>query len=408
MHFEYLALDPQGQLVRGRQEAAGRAVLCAMLAARGLDPLRLRRCWFGGRSPSTGLTAEDVHGLTQHLAHYLRAGLHLSEALQDLAEHAETPALRQLGQNLAQAVENGQAVSQALRPLLRPEQAYVAETIAAGEHSGSLPELMQRLSEALQRSARWRQETRRALLYPCLAGGVAGAACLFLLLFLVPQIEVFLHASAQTLPWHSRALFAVAGWVRDYGKFFLLLPLAILVLFFTAPRYLPQLPYLLARAQWRWPLFGRITQALHLAQLADLLGLLYAAGIPLAQALGCCAASCRNRVLAENLTAIQDAVQEGQGLSLAFTQAERGLSAGGNSALFPAFFLQLLRAGEKTGQLEHSLRHLAEHYDATACAAMARVHLLIEPALTLLVGIFLGWVVLATLQPLYALIGKAL
>ena len=130
--------------------------------------------------------------------------------------------------------------------------------------------------------------------------------------------------------------------------------------------------------------------------------LLYAAGISLATALTTCAASCRNLALAISLEEIQQSVRDGQSLSQAFAQA-----AGANR-FYPVFFLHLLQGGEKTGQLEHSLRHVSERYNASASAAIARLHTLIEPALTLVVGVFLGWVVMATLLPLYALIGEAL
>ncbi len=402
MRFEYTALDAQGRLVQGAHEASCRAASCAQLEARGLDLLQLRRCWRGflQRGAQT-LTAHEWIGFCQHLAHYLVGGLHLGEALQDLAEHAETPALRTLGQNLQAALQGGLSLSQALRPQLAARNAYVAELIAAGELSGTLPALLQRLADTLQRSDNWRRQTRKALLYPCIAGTVAGAACLFLLLFLVPQIESFLGASGQPLPWYSRLLFAFSAAVQQAWPYLLCLPPVLFAVLAQALRAYPQFYGQMARWQLRLPLVGRVQQQLQLAQLADLLGLLYAAGIPLAEALGTCAASCRNLTLAQSLEEIQGCVQAGQSLSQAFAQA-------GAPWLYPAFFLQLLRGGEKAGQLEHSLYYLSARYDALASAAIARLNTLIEPVLTLAVGLFLGWVVVATLQPLYALIGKAL
>lgn len=403
MRFEYTALDAQGRLVQGAHEASSRAASCAQLEARGLDLLQLRLCWreFLKRGVQA-LTTHEWIGFCQHLAHYLAGGLHLGEALQDLAEHAETPALRTLGQNLQAALQGGLSLSQALRPQLAARNAYVAELIAAGELSGTLPTLLQRLADTLQRSDNWRQQTRKALLYPCIAGTVAGAACLFLLLFLVPQIESFLGASGQPLPWYSRLLFAFSAGVQQAWPYLLCLPPVLFAVLVLVLRAYPQFYGQMARWQLRLPLVGRVRQQLQLAQLAELLGLLYAAGIPLAEALGSCAASCRNLALAESLEEIHERVQTGMSLSQAFARAEAA------PWLYPAFFLQLLRGGEQAGQLEHSLYYLSARYDALASAAIARLNTLIEPALTLVVGLFLGWVVVATLQPLYALIGKAL
>ena len=105
MRLEYTALDGQGQLVRGVQEVPSRAVLSEFLAERQLDLLQVRRCWLPQRRARRPvLTLSDQIGLCQHLAHYLAAGLHLDEALRDLAGHADTPALRGLGQNLGWGV----------------------------------------------------------------------------------------------------------------------------------------------------------------------------------------------------------------------------------------------------------------------------------------------------------------
>lgn len=403
MRLEYTALDSQGQLVRGVQEVPSRAALSEILVTRQLDLLQVRRCWLPQlRARRPVLTLPEQIGLCQHLAHYLAAGLHLDEALRDLAGHADTPALRGLGQNLQRGLQGGMSLSQGLRPHLEASTAYIAELVAAGEQSGTLPTLLQRLGEALQRSEQWRQQARRALFYPCIAGTVAGAACVFLLLFLVPQIEGFLRASGQPLPWLSRALFALSAAVQQLWLGLLLLPLLMWALVGVFLRLYPRLYGQLACWQLSMPVFGRIQLQLQLAQLADLLALLYAAGISLATALSTCAASCRNLALAISLEEIQQSVRDGQSLSQAFTQA-----AGANR-FYPVFFLHLLHGGEKTGQLEHSLRHVSERYNASASAAIARLHTLIEPALTLVVGVFLGWVVIATMQPLYALIGEAL
>ena len=403
MRLEYTALDGQGQLVRGVQEVPSRAALSEFLATRQLDLLQVRRCWLPQLcARRTALTLPDQIGLCQHLAHYLAAGLHLDEALRDLAGHADTPALRGLGQSLQRGLQGGMSLSQGLRPHLEASTAYIAELVAAGEQSGTLPTLLQRLGETLQRSEHWRQQARRALFYPCIAGAVAGAACIFLLLFLVPQIESFLRASGQSLPWLSRALFALSAGVQQWWLGLLLLPLLLGGGVSVILRLYPRLYGRLACWQLSMPVFGRLQLQLQLAQLADLLALLYAAGISLATALSTCAASCRNLALAVSLEEIQQSVHDGQSLSQAFAQSSAA------NRFYPVFFLHLLHGGEKTGQLEHSLRHVSERYNASASAAIARLHTLIEPALTLVVGVFLGWVVIATLQPLYALIGGAL
>lgn len=407
MRFEYTALDPLGQLVCGRHDAPSRSALHDHLAGRQLDLLQARRHWL--HRPQT-LTTSELIGFCQHLAHYLAAGIHLGEALQDLAEHADTPALRALGQGLQHALHGGLPLSQALRHELDAnpgtnsdaKNIYVAELIAAGELSGTLPALLQRVAETLQRGENWRQQTRRALLYPCIAGAVALLACLFLLLFLVPQIAGFLAASGQPLPLPSRLLFALSALIQRAWLLLLLLPPSVFLLLAIGLRLYPPLRWHLARWQLTRPPFGRIQQQLHLAQLADLLALLYAAGIPLANALASCAASCRNPALAASLRQIEQAVQHGQSLTQAFALAAQ------ETGFYPVFFLRLMRGGEKTGQLEHSLQHIAERYNAAASASIARLHTLLEPALTLCVGLFLGWVVVATLQPLYALLGKAM
>jgi type IV pilus assembly protein PilC len=393
MYFHFRALDPRQQLITGEMEAHDLDALLQHLQQQGLELLDVRRKHARSTRPAS---RRDIIDFCFHIEHLLSAGIPLLDALHDLAKHSESPRLRPLCQRLATAISSGQSLSAAMQAERLPLEAAFTGIIRAGETSGRLPEVLLRTGNQLKQAEELDARTGQALIYPVLAGVLVIAASIFLMRFLVPQIRLFLGETGLALPLHTQLLFTVADFLENWWAQVLGLPPAILLLAFIASRSSPLLRIQLDRYALKTPLIGRIRRKLLIARLADLLALLYSTGIPLLEALASLQKSSANRFIAQTLQKICHAVEQGSSLAEAFAQHD----------VFPALLIRMLQVGERSGALDSSLVNIARLYEREARESITRLQTLIEPALTLCIGILLGWIMLSILQPVYGIIGQ--
>jgi type IV pilus assembly protein PilC len=389
--FQFRALDTQQQIISGQTQASSLLELEQSLQSQGLELLSARHAKIPARiSPS------ELIDLFTHLENLLSAGIPLIDSLDDLSQQREAPTLQQLCQRLAQALRGGQAFSDALLNACPHIAPTIIGVIRAGESSGQLPAVLSRLTHNLQQAQNLKANLHRALLYPAVAGLLVVSASLFLMLFLVPQIREFVLQTGlpQSLP--TRMLFALTEQLSRHWPILLALPPALMVMVFCALRYQPSLRLQADRWLFRLPVLGAIQQKLTLAKLADLLALLYSTGIPLLDGLRAMTQVSSNQFIRQTMAAVHSDVEQGQPLSHAFAR----------HPIFPPLWIRMLQVGEKTGALDHSLIHVAQRYEREAEAALSTMQKLIEPALTVVIGVQLGWIMLATMQPIYGLIGQ--
>ena len=393
IQFSFKALDAQQQIVTGKMLVPDREVLAQQLQQQGLDLLSARRL----RSAASGKPSRrDLIDFCFHVEHLLNAGIPLIDALQDLAQGSDSRNLRQLSTRLGAAVIGGKSLSAALQSEVGETEPALVGVIRAGELSGRLPDILHRLGSNLRQSEALAAGTRQLLLYPAVAGGLVMAASAFLMIFLVPQIRSFLGESGLPLPLHTRLLFVVSDFLTGYWPYVIGTPPLLLLLCAGTLRYRPALRLRLDRLALDAPLTGRVSRRLAVARLADLLALLYSTGIPLLEALEAVQKSCANRVVGQALQRIRHAVEQGSSLAEAFARHD----------IFPPLLVRMLQIGEKTGGLDKALNNIAQRYEREARETIAILQALLEPALTLCIGILLGWIMLATMQPIYGIIGQ--
>lgn len=393
IQFSFKALDARQQIVTGQMQAPDREALAQQLQRQELDLLSARRL----RSPASSKPSRrDLIDFCFHVEHLLNAGIPLLDALQDLSQGSDSRNLRQLSTRLAAAVIGGKSLSAALQSEVGETEPALVGIIRAGELSGRLPDILHRLGNNLRQSEALAAGTRQLLLYPAVAGGLVAAASAFLMIFLVPQIRGFLEESGQPLPLHTRLLFVVSDFLTGYWPYVISAPVVLLLLLAGALRYHPALRLRLDQLALDAPLTGRVNRRLAVARLSDLLALLYTTGIPLLEALDAVRASSSNRVVRQALQRIHHAVEQGSSLAEAFARHD----------IFPPLLVRMLQIGEKTGGLDKALNNIAQRYEREAREAIAILQTLLEPALTLCIGILLGWIMLATMQPIYGIIGQ--
>lgn len=388
MHYRYQAIDAGMRRVSGELEADSLQALEDRLLADGLELVSAREQRPGRTPPPTRSELADFCTQVEQL---LNAGIPLVEALQALADSGEGARLPALCRRLERKLVGGQALSQALaEERLDPALTGVVQ---AGEFSGRLPDSLRRLSDNLNQREALARTTKKLLLQPLLAGSMVLAASLFLMLYLVPQIRDFLAETQQSLPLASILLFASADLLAAHWPWLAAPPLLLaLTLPLIARR--PGGALELSRLGLRLPLIGGIRRRLLIAHLAELLALLYGSGIPLLTALGSLPATMGNRAAADVVGHIARDVEQGSGLAEAFARHD----------LFPPLLIRILHAGERSGTLEQALLNIGRRCASEAADHIAVAQALLAPTLTLLIGALLGWIMLATIQPLYGLI----
>ncbi|MCY4154207.1 MAG: type II secretion system F family protein [Gammaproteobacteria bacterium] len=393
--YHYRALDARGRIRKGKTRAANSADLETRLRKTGLELISCK----SARPPLLSLPRRrvqrrDLIVFCFHLQQSLRAGVPAPESLQDLRDSAGNPRLRQVAGALLEAIEGGKTLSAALREFPAVFSEVFVNLIQAGEQTGALDAILERLGSNLK----WQDEqaamTRKLLLAPALTGAVVGIVVVFLMAYLVPQLLAFVGTTGSELPSHTLLLIAVSTAVTDYWQVILCVPLLCLVIVVAGARTSPGFRLALDRFRLALPVVGPAQEKLILARLAGLFAMMYASGITVIDCISAGERSAGNLAVAQAMSRVGAALAEGQNLGDSF--------AAGN--LFPPLMLRMIRVGETTGALAPALENIAWFYTRDARAAVGRLQSLIEPVMTLALGLVIGWVMLSVFGPIYDLI----
>ncbi|MBV9191078.1 MAG: type II secretion system inner membrane protein GspF [Betaproteobacteria bacterium] len=389
--FRFEAADASGRIEKGLVEADSAPAARAALRAKGLVPLGVDA--ISGQKKTVlrrrRFSEAELSLATRQLSSLLAAGLPVAQALGAAIEQAENKAVREVFAAVRSDVFAGHRLAEALAQFPREFPDVYRASVAAGEDSGELAGVMDRLATYLEERLALRSKVFAAFLYPAVVTGVAFAIVVFLMTYVVPQVvEVFAN-TRQALPWPTRVLLAIS-WFTRVGGIWLA---AVLVGAFFAVRAWLRLPgrrLVVDRWLLSLPLFGRILRGVDTARFASTLAILTGAGVPLLRALDAARATLANMVLATAVSEVIEAVREGQGLATAL----------GRSKVFPPVLVHLAASGESTGKLDTMLERAAANLSVEAERRALALSTLLEPLLILAMGAIVLGIVLAVLMPI--------
>ena len=397
--FRYQALSAAGESLTGQMEAASAEEVIGKLQEAGHIPVEARRTdeIAAGASWTTffkrgTLTAEQVMQFTEQLATLLGAGQPLDRALAILLDLPESAAAKKTIANVRDAVRGGTSLSAALEQQHGVFSRLYVSTVRAGEIGGSLHETLARLADYLDRSRALRARVINALIYPAILVSMISLSILFLLGYVVPQFQQMYEGLGAQLPMLTVVVLAIGNAVRT---FWWLIPvvLAAVLFYLDRKRRDPAWRRALDARMLRNRLLGSLIARLETARLARTLGTMIKNGVPLMQSLTIARNVLGNRVLAEAVEAAAEEVKTGSGLAHAL--ARRGV--------FPRLAVQMVQVGEESGELDGMLLKTADTFDRETAQAMDRFLTALVPALTVVMSIVVGTVILAILIPLYDL-----
>ena len=396
--FEYQALDAGGRKRKGVTEGDTARAVRARLRQDGLTPLaveevREQASARGGLSlGARGISPLDLALATRQMATLARAGLPVEEILGTVARQTEKARIRSVLTAVRTRVMEGHALATAMGAFPRVFPELYRTTVAAGEQTGHLDLVLERLADYTENRNALRQKISLALFYPLILTVVAIGVTVALLAFVVPEVVQVFAGIGQELPWLTRALIATSDALRDYG----LWALAGLVVGGFGLRRL------LRRERWRYryhgmllrlPLVGRLVRGLNTARFARTLSILAGSGVPLLEALRTGGEVIGNQPMRAAVTAAAQRVREGSGIGRALEQ----------SGYFPPMTVHLIKSGESSGRLNEMLERAAETQERELETRIAMVVGVFEPMLIVTMGAVVLTIVLAILLPIFEL-----
>jgi general secretion pathway protein F len=389
--FSYKAIKGSGELVQGTLVAETEPALLAQLRRMGCMPIHVsaKDGSVGGRwalLTRRGTSSADRLIFARQLATLVRAGIPLDRSLSLCRDLAEKPALRAVIDGTLKELRSGQSLAHSLAANQRFFPPLYVAMVRAGEASGTLPAVLDRLVEFEEFSAELRGYLVSALIYPLVLLAVGGVAIAFLLGFVVPRFAQIFEEAGKELPLPTQILMDVSQAFRDYGWLAAIIIVATVLL---VARWVRTEPGRLRWDQWRLkaPLLGDVSLKLEIARFAKTMGTLLTQAVPIISALRLTREVLSNRRVAAAVEPLIQGVKRGQGLA-------SPLAATG---LFPALAVQLMTLGEQTGKLDSMLLELAAIYDREVRVATKRLVALVEPAVILAMGLVVGTIVISTL-----------
>jgi general secretion pathway protein F len=393
--FAYQALDQTGKTRRGVLQGDTARAVRAALRERGLNPLDVAPIENAQRRTQLfrrGLSGAQLALLTRQLATLLKAGLPVDEALGALAEQNEDQRARALVVALRSRVMEGSSLAAGLAESPETFPEIYRASIAAGEQSGRLDQVLARLADYSEARDALNQKVWAALAYPILLTLVAVGVVAGLLVYVVPQIVGVFTQMHQALPWPTRALIGLSVFVKVWGWLLLFLLISAAIGGRLALRT-ERVRYAWHGLLLRLPLIGRLTRAANTARCTRTLALLTASAVPLLEALTIGAQVVPNLPMRAALKRAALKVREGSGFSRALSE----------SGYFPPIALRLIASGERAGELETMLDEAANHQQRELDRWMTALTAVLGPLVILLVGAMVLFIVLAILLPIFNL-----
>lgn len=396
--FEYQALDSTGRSVKGVIDGDAERQVRTLLRERGLTPLSVAAIREQPEKPGAvprlrlrrGISGNELALVTRQFATLVRAGLTLEECLNALIEQTDKPRTRQVLAGVRGRMVEGNSLARSMGAFPQAFPDIYRVMIDAGEQSGRLVEVLERLADYTENRQALRGKVMLAFIYPALVTFVAISVVTLLLVYVVPQVTRVFTNTGQALPLVTRILIAISDTARATGIFWAIGLFGGIIIGLIALRN-PAVRFRWHGVMLRLPVIGRLVRGINAARFADTLGILTASGIPLLPALQSAVPVVNNLPMRAAVEEALRQVREGGSLS-------RSL---GKTKLFPPLVVHLIASGESSGRLDAMLQRAAEAQSRELENWVKALTALLEPVLILMMGVIVLFIVIAILLPIF-------
>jgi len=395
--FTYKAIDTRGKSIMGQVEAVNLIDLDMRLKRMGLDLVRGGPAGRSGSLLRAGTVKRaELINFCFHLEQLTSAGVPLIEALIDLRDSIENARFREVISGVIESIQGGQRLSQAIAEYPQIFGPVFSSLIRAGEQTGKLSEVLKSLIDTLKWEDELAEHMKKLIMYPAFVGSIVLIVTLFLMIYLVPQMVAFIKNMGQEIPLQTRILIQVSAFFVNFWWAILTAPVLLVFGVRAAAKANPLVRYQLDSFKLWLPVSGEILRKIILSRFASTFALMYSSGITILDAIRASEETAGNLVVQEGLKMAAQQIGEGKNVTAAFHEV----------GLFPPLVVRMLRVGETTGALDTALLNVSYFYNREVRESIAKIQILIEPALTVFMGLILGWVMLSVLGPVYDVITK--
>jgi type IV pilus assembly protein PilC len=388
--YEWEGKDRNGKAVRGEMRASTENQVQALLRRQGVmsPKIKKRRMRSGKR-----ITAKDMSIFTRQLATMMKAGVPLLQAFDIVGRGNANPSVTKLLNDIRSDVETGTSLSSAFRKYPMHFDNLYCNLVEAGEAAGILEQLLDRLATYMEKTEAIKSKIKSALMYPIAVIVVAFVVITVIMLFVIPAFKQVFSSFGADLPAPTLFVIAVSEFFVSYWWLIFSVIGGGLYFFFQAWKRNEKMQMFMDRLMLKIPIFGPLVEKAVVARWTRTLSTMFAAGVPLVEALDSVGGASGNALYAQATEKIQQEVSTGTSLTAAMT----------NVSLFPTMVLQMCAIGEESGSIDHMLGKAADFYEAEVDDAVAGLSSLMEPIIIVILGTLIGGIVVSMYLPIFKL-----
>ncbi len=394
--YAYRAINQQGESNKGLQDAANLVDLEFRLKRGGLDLIDAKIDNQNSIMQARKIKRSEMITFFFNLEQLSRAGVPLLECLADLRDTMTDMRFREIIASLVESIENGKKLSQAMAQHPDAFDKIFISLTHAGEESGRLPEVFQHITESLKWQDEMASHTKTILMYPLFVGTIVLGITFFLMIYLVPQLVSFIKGMGQEIPIQTRMLLATSWFFVNYWYVIIFLPIVLPIAAKLLINSSDEMRLRFDQFKLDMWVIGPILRKIILARFANTFSMMYGSGISILECIHNSRDVVNNLAVAKSLEAVMQEIESGKNLTQSFQ----------NTGMFPPLVVRMLKVGEATGSLDKALLNVSYFYDRDVKESIKKVQIMIEPAMTIILGTLLGWVMLSVLSPIYDIIGK--
>ena len=386
--FAWEGKDKTGKIVKGEIRASGENIVTATLRRQGITNAKVKKQSRGGGGK---VTEQDITMFSRQLATMMKAGVPLLQSFDIVAKGHSNPAVTRLLLDIKTEVETGSSLAQAFRKYPLYFDSLFCNLVAAGEQAGILDTLLDRLATYKEKILAIKGKIKKALAYPIAILVVAFVVTAVIMIFVIPQFEAMFKNFGADLPAPTMIVmkmsqFFVSYWYLIFGGIG-----GGVWLFFNTWQRSEKMQFFMDRLMLKLPVFGDLVRKATVARWTRTLSTMFAAGVPLVEALDSVAGASGNRVYYNATKKIQQEVSTGSSLTVSMQ----------NSGVFPNMVLQMCAIGEESGALDGMLSKVADFFEAEVDDAVDALASLMEPMIMAVLGVLIGGMVIAMYLPIF-------
>ncbi len=395
--FSYSAIDARGKKQKGSMDAANLPELELRLKRMDLDLIDYKE--HVEKTFSVGkvkITRKDLINFCFHMEQMTGAGVPILEGLTDLRDTADNLRFRSVVADLIENIEGGLQLSEAMDRHPQIFDRAFTSLITAGEKTGRISEVFKNLSDNLKWQDELSSQSKRVLMYPAFVSVIVISVTFALMIFLVPQLTGFIKNMGGELPLHTKILIFTSDLLIHYWYLILSIPFALFVVIKLVLKNSPNARFRADGYKLKIWLIGPVLHKIILSRFVTFFALMYESGITILDCIRLCEEIVDNQVIAAGLRRARDLISEGQSVAIAFESTD----------VFPPLVIRMLKIGEATGSLDSALRNVSYFYNREIKEMIEKIQAMIEPMMTVVLGLILGWIMMSVMGPIYDTVSK--